>query len=75
MVNGLAAPPEGKVYEAWVSPDGKTFAPAGTFTATDGLTTAVLDKRVPANGLVAVTVEDGPVAQPTSAPIITAPTA
>jgi anti-sigma factor RsiW len=73
VIDGLAAAPEGKVYEAWVSADGKTMTPAGTFSAGDGTTTVVLDKPVPAGGLAAVTVENGAVAQPTGTPIITAP--
>ena len=74
VVHGLPAAPEGKVYEAWVSADGKTMSPAGTFSAGDGTTVFVLDQAVPSGGLAAVTVEDGPVDQPTVAPIITAPT-
>jgi anti-sigma factor RsiW len=74
VVDSLAAAPEGKVYEAWVSADGKTMTPAGTFSASGGTTLVVLDKPVPAGGLAAVTVENGAVAQPTGTPIITAPT-
>jgi hypothetical protein len=73
VIDGLAAPPEGKVYEAWVSADGKTMTPAGTFTAGDGTTAVVLDKPVPAGGLAAVTVENGAVDQPTGTPILVAP--
>ncbi len=74
VIDGLAAAPEGKVYEAWVSADGKTMTPAGTFTAGDGTTAVVLDKPVPAGGLAAVTAENGAVDQPTGTPILTAPT-
>ena len=74
IIDGLAAAPEGKVYEAWVSADGKTMTPAGTFSAGDGTTAVVLDRPVPSGGLAAVTVEDGPVDQPTGTPILTAPT-
>jgi len=73
VVDGLAAAPEGKVYEAWVSADGKTMTPAGTFSAGDGTTAVVLDRPVPSGGLAAVTVENGPVDQPTGTPIFTAP--
>jgi anti-sigma factor RsiW len=74
VIDGLGAAPEGKVYEAWVSADGKTMTPAGTFSAGDGTTAVVLDRPVPEGGLAAVTVEDGPVDQPTGMPILTAPT-
>ena len=72
-VSGFDPAPEGKVYEAWVSADGKTMTPAGTFSAGDGTTAIVLEKPVPSGGLAAVTVENGPVDQPTGTPIFTAP--
>lgn len=74
VLDGLAAPPEGKVYEAWVSPDGETMAPAGTFSTDGGRTVVGLDEAVPSGGLVAVTVEERREGQPTGKPIITAPT-
>jgi anti-sigma factor RsiW len=77
VLRDLDAAPEGKVYEAWVSSDGDVMLPAGTFDATTGAgaTVVALTQEVPAGGLVAVTVEDGPVDAPTGDPIITARTA
>ena len=67
--------PEGKTYEAWVSADGTTMEPAGTFQAGDGTTAVALAREVPRGGLVAVTVEDeGGADQPTGDPFLTAPT-
>ncbi len=72
VLRDLEAAPEGKVYEAWVSSDGKTMLAAGTFRAESGATVVPLARPVPASGLVAVTLEDRPVAAPTSEPLFTA---
>ena len=72
VLRGLEAAPEGKVYEAWVSRDGKTMLAAGTFSAGSGATVVPLSRPVPTSGLVAVTLEDRPVAAPTSEPLFTA---
>ena len=75
VLAGLDDAPEGKTYEAWVSADGTTMEPAGTFQAGDGTTTVPLAREVPRGGLVAVTVEDeGGAEQPTGDPFLTAST-
>jgi anti-sigma factor RsiW len=69
VVSNLDDAPAGKTYEAWVIEDG-TPAPAGTFAG--GETVAVeLEQPVRAGAVVAVTIEDSEVAQPTTDPIIT----
>jgi anti-sigma-K factor RskA len=62
--------PSGKTYEAWViGRDGKP-APAGTFDGGEGTSVLDLDRRVPRDSIVAVTVERaGGVEQPTTHPI------
>lgn len=76
VLQEFEAAPEGKIYEAWVTRDGTEMLPAGTFTAQQRGTTVVpLSRPVPAGGLVAVTLEDGPVERPTSEPLLTADTA
>jgi anti-sigma-K factor RskA len=56
VLNGLASPPAGKTYQAWViRPSVKAPAPAGIFTGGTGIVT--LTKRVPPGGVVAITVE------------------
>ena len=77
VLRDLGTAPEGKLYEVWVSADGDVMLPAGTFEASTGAgaTVVSLSRRVPENGLVAVTIEDEPVETPTSEPIITARTA
>ena len=67
--------PGDKIYEAWVSETGEDMAPAGTFEATNGRTYVLLTRPVPEGGLVAVTVEDRPVEEPTGDPIFQARTA
>jgi anti-sigma factor RsiW len=75
VLDTLPPAPKGKIFEAWVSSDGKTMLPAGTFEARDGGHTAVpLSRPVPRGGLVAVTIEDHPVDAPTDMPILTVPT-
>jgi len=70
VLTGLAAPPAGKTYEAWVIDRGQA-EPAGTFAG--GKTVAVrLDRPIPSGAIVGVTVERaGGVRQPTQAPFIT----
>jgi len=75
VLQNLKAAPEGKIYEAWVSRDGKEMLRAATFVARGGTTVVPLSRPVPAGGLVAVTVEDEPVDEPTGKPIFTADTA
>jgi anti-sigma factor RsiW len=75
VVRGLASAPEGKLYEAWVSADGETMLPAGTFDAEDERTIFRLTRRLPPGGLVAVTLEDRPVEQPQGEVVFTSQTA
>jgi anti-sigma-K factor RskA len=69
---GLAAPPAGKVYQAWTLPKGsKTMAPSVTFTPHDRDVTVVrLPESATAVAAVAVSVEPvGGSQQPTTKPI------
>ena len=76
VLSDLEAAPEGKTYEAWVSPDGKAMEAAGTFQGGGDTTAFRLSQAVPENGLVAVTLEDaGGSDQPTGDPFLIAPTA
>lgn len=75
ILRNLSAAPEGKIYEAWVSRDGKEMLRAATFTARGDSTVVPLSRPIPQGGLVAVTVEDEPVDEPTRPPIFTAKTA
>lgn len=76
VLSGLDDAPDGKTYEAWVSPDGKAMTAAGTFESGGETTTFALGQAVPENGLVAVTLEDeGGSEQPTGDPFLIAPTA
>lgn len=66
-----------KTYEMWFVRDG-TAVSAGQFEASDGDATASLDGRLQTGDVIAVTVEPSggsPTGQPTSAPIVTIPTA
>ena len=69
VVSDLDPAPAGKTYEAWVISD-DVPAPAGTFKG--GGTVAVrLAHPVPPGAIVAVTLEEGEVEQPTTKPLIT----
>ncbi|MDQ4081888.1 MAG: anti-sigma factor [Actinomycetota bacterium] len=72
VVSGLDPAPGDKIYEAWVSADGKRMLPAGTFEASGERTIVRLKRSVPEGGLVAVTIEDEEVDQPTGTPLFTA---
>lgn len=74
VFTNLDEAPGDKVYAAWVSEDGEHMTPAGTFEAEEGRTVVPLTRPVPEGGLVAVTLEDGPVAQPTGPPRMSAQT-
>ena len=64
VFDSLAAPPEGKAYEAWVITDGRA-APAGVFRGRS----VVLARSVPSGATVAVTLEPAAgVDQPTTTP-------
>ena len=58
VLSDLEAAPDGKTYEAWVSPDGEAMEAAGTFQSGGETTAFRLSQAVPENGLVAVTLED-----------------
>jgi anti-sigma factor RsiW len=75
VVRGLDEAPEGKLYEAWVSADGETMLPAGTFDAEDEQTIFSLTRPLPPGGLVAVTLEDRPVDEPQGEVVFTSQTA
>jgi anti-sigma-K factor RskA len=68
LVDGLAAAPAGKTYEAWVIKDGNAL-PAGTFVG-GGRVAFALTRPVPDGAVVAVTVERaGGVQRPTTTPV------
>jgi anti-sigma-K factor RskA len=65
VVCGLSPAPPGKTYEAWVI-EGKTPLPAGLFRGGGGCPPVLLDRKVPAGAIVAVTLErKGGVQKPT----------
>lgn len=72
IMEGSAAPPEGKTYQAWVLEDG-VAVPADTFEPTgDGVVEHLVEDADAATGF-AVTVEDdggSPTGQPTTDPIV-----
>ena len=72
VVSGLDSAPGNKIYEAWVSADGEHMLPAGTFEASGERTIVRLKRSVPDGGLVAVTIEDEEVSQPTGTPLFQA---
>lgn len=75
QVDGLAAAPRGKTYEAWIIPAGGSAPrPAGLF-AGGGTSVVQLRGSLPARAVVAVTLERaGGVRAPTTAPILAAQT-
>jgi anti-sigma-K factor RskA len=71
QLNGLATPPTGQVYEAWVIPAGQQPRPAGT--SRSGQATLPLPSSV-GGSTVAVTLEPDPGSpQPTTPPFLAAP--
>ena len=69
VITGLAAAPTGKIYEVWVIEDGVALA-AGLFNGTGDRTVVSLERSVPADAVVAVTLEDGGgAAAPTGEPL------
>jgi anti-sigma-K factor RskA len=68
----LAGLPEraGKTYAVWVIAGGEAPQPAGLFDEAADPTVVQVERRVPNNGVVAVSVEDGPVPAPTTDPIV-----
>jgi anti-sigma-K factor RskA len=72
MVDGLAALPDGKVYELWYIDKSSEARPAGTFGVdSSGKTWRVLDGEMQAGDTVGVTVEpSGGSKTPTTTPIV-----
>ena len=75
VVSGLGPAPGGKIYEAWVGTDAEHMLPAGTFEASGEHTIVRLTRVVPERGVVAVTIEEAEVDQPTGTPLFQAETA
>jgi len=74
VVRDLPAAPDGKTYEAWVI-QGDRPRPAGLFEGEDARDLVLLERRVPADAVVAVTLEDeGGVDVPTGTPLFSAET-
>jgi anti-sigma factor RsiW len=72
VVSNLDPAPSGKAYEAWVI-ENERSRPAALFDAGDGRTVVALDRPVPGEAVVAVTLEDDEGAdQPSGAPVFTA---
>jgi anti-sigma-K factor RskA len=73
-VSGLSPAPHGKTYEAWIIPTNGAAKPAGVFPG-GASTTIRLQRAVPRNAVVAVTVERaGGASKPTTTPIFSTPT-
>jgi anti-sigma-K factor RskA len=73
VVRNLDPAPEGQTYQAWVIEGKAPPRPAGLFEGGDRHDALVLDRKVPANAVVAVTVEqDGGVDAPTNQPVFSA---
>jgi anti-sigma-K factor RskA len=74
VVRNLDAAPAGRTYEVWVI-EGNRARPAGLFEGGESRDVVLLERQVPADAVVAVTVErDGGVDAPTGEPLITAQT-
>jgi anti-sigma factor RsiW len=71
VLDDLAAAPEGKTYQAWVV-EGKTAAPAGTFSESGGRAVVPIPQPVPDGSVVAVTMEDAGGAETPTLPILAA---
>ena len=75
VLSGFEAAPAGKTYQAWVI-EGDKPVPAGLFHGGSSESVVALTKPVPDGATVAVTVEPaGGVDQPTTTPVVVAPTA
>jgi hypothetical protein len=69
VVSNLDRAPDGKTYEIWVIDDG-TALPAGLFDSADTRTVVAVTRPVPADAVVAVTLEnEGGVDVPTGSPL------
>jgi len=74
VVRSLDAAPAGRTYEVWVI-EGDRPRPAGLFEGGESEDVVLLERKVPADAVVAVTVEqDGGVGAPTGDPLFTAQT-
>jgi anti-sigma-K factor RskA len=74
VVRGLDAAPPGRTYEVWVI-EGNRPRPAGLFEGGESEDVVLLERMVPPDAVVAVTVErDGGVEAPTGDPLFTAQT-
>ena len=62
---------EGKTYAVWVIDSGQKPVAAGLFDAASDATVVPVERPVADGSVVAITVEDGPVDAPTSAPVVT----
>ena len=71
VLDDLAAAPEGKTYQAWVV-EGKTPAPAGTFSESGGRAVVPIPQPVPDGAVVAVTIEAAGGAETPTLPILAA---
>jgi anti-sigma factor RsiW len=69
VLDGLDPAPAGKTYEMWII-EGETPVPAGTFSGVDERDVVPVEGSVEAGNRVAVTIEDEPVAEPTTTPIV-----
>ena len=75
VVRNLDPAPQGQTYQAWVIEGKAAPKPAGLFNGDDRNDLLLLDQDVPANAVVAVTVEpEGGVDAPTTQPIFSAQT-
>jgi anti-sigma-K factor RskA len=73
VVRNLDPAPQGQTYQAWVIEGKAAPKPAGLFNGDDRNDLLLLDQDVPANAVVAVTVEpEGGVDAPTTQPIFSA---
>lgn len=70
VLDGLAAAPTGKTYEAWIIERGAAARPAGTFAGGTGVDVVGVEGVVGPGDVIAVTVENaGGTSRPTTAPI------
>jgi anti-sigma-K factor RskA len=75
VVAGLDAAPDGTTYQAWVIEGDDAPRPAGIFAGGGSQSIVPLEAAVPGGATVAVTLEQaGGVDQPTSEPLLVAPT-
>jgi anti-sigma factor RsiW len=69
VLDSLDPAPAGKTYEMWIL-EGETPVPAGTFAGREERDVVNVEGSVQAGNRVAVTIEDEPVAAPTTPPIV-----